>query len=99
MGKRHKWKPHCLCEIHGKRTDQRRFISSAVLPWLIDEVVTANKAAVLYLWKHLYEVHGYPPQRVVSIDVGEVERLVWYLVNNGTRSAPEDYAPARGKVC
>ena len=40
---------------------------------LIDEVVTANEAAVLYLWKHLYEVQCYPPKRVVSIDVGEIK--------------------------
>src|SRR5437773_12171631 len=57
---RHKWKPHCLCEIHCGRTDQRRFIGSAMLPWLVHKVVTANEAAVLYLWQHLYEVHCYP---------------------------------------
>jgi len=40
---------------------------------LVDKVVTANEAAVLYLWQHLHEVHCYPPERMVSIDVGKVE--------------------------
>jgi len=64
VGQRHKWKPHCLGEIDCKRTDQCRFVGRTMLPGLIDEVVTANEAAVLYLWRHLYEVHCYPPERM-----------------------------------
>jgi hypothetical protein len=74
-------------------------VGRAMLPWLIDEVVTPHDAAILYFWKHLCEIDCYSPQCVVSIDVGEVERLIWYFNNDGTLLVPEDYAPVDGKVC
>ncbi len=38
-----------------------------------DRPASVHRPAVLYLWQHLHEVHCYPPERMVSIDVGKVE--------------------------
>src|SRR4030095_13923974 len=69
-----------------------------MLPRGIYKVISAYETTLIDLRKNVNEINCYSPQRMVSIDIGKIKRVVWDGGNNFFRSPPEHNPFRRGEL-
>ena len=84
------WQIHCLGEIDTKWTDKSRLVSSVMVPWGIRKIISAYETTLIDLRKDSNQIDCYPSQRMVSIDICKIKRVIWDGANNLLRSTPEN---------